>query len=163
MKKCCVAILMLLVLVTAPALASEQTKEGNLPLVADLARMAQTSQRDKLPILLMFSSPTCDYCARLEGEVLKPMQRWVDSTPQVVMGKVNVDAGVTVRDFSGQAISTGDLAQRYEVALYPTLVLVDERGNALVPNIVGYQTPGFYNAYLDAAIATSQSLLATNR
>ena len=45
------------------------------------------------------------------------------------------------------------------VEVVPTVMLVDENGNELVPKIVGYQTPGIYDAYLDKAIEVSQMLL----
>lgn len=139
--------------------ASEEAGSHDLPDARDLPALATASRASGLPILLMFSAPHCEYCERLEGEVLKPLQLWLDTAPQALIGKVSVGDGGLVRDFRGQHITPDTLADQYQVDAYPTLMLLDAKGTPLVPHIVGYQTPEFYGAYLDAAIAVSQRLL----
>ena len=124
----------------------------------DLSRLASAAQAEGVPVLLMFSAPHCDYCQRLEREVLAPMAQGQERSPQVLMAKVESGAGL-LRDFNGQRLSADALADAYDIDVYPTLVLVDARGQALVPKIVGYQTPEFYPAYLELEIKTGQALL----
>ena len=42
----------------------------------------------------------------------------------------------------------------------PTIALVNADGEALVPNIIGYQSPDFYPAYLEQAIDVSREIIA---
>lgn len=145
------------------AFAAGEMDPVELPAIQDLSILSAKSSRANIPILLMFSEPHCSYCERLEDEVLKPMKRWAGAELQVLISKVEVGAGELLRGFAGETLSPDALADEYNIGVYPTLVLMDSRGTALVPNIVGYQTPEFYNAYLDAAISASHQLLAAEK
>jgi thioredoxin-related protein len=127
---------------------------------ADLASLGAAARQSGVPILLMFSSEDCDYCERLESEVLRPMKLSGTDPRQVLVRKVNVESYEMLRDFGGSEVSAERLAARHNVQVYPTVALVDAEGSVLVPNIIGYQSPDFYGGYLDAAIGTSRQLMA---
>ncbi|HHI92057.1 MAG TPA: hypothetical protein ENK04_00875 [Gammaproteobacteria bacterium] len=133
----------------------------NLRLVTsqDMAALSRLSRKNGVPILLMFATEDCHYCKRLEAEVLGPMRLAGIDPQRVILRKVMMDAYDTLRDFDGRERNAENFAIDQGVDVVPTLQLLDATGRELVPKIVGYQTPGLYDDYLEKAIAVSQSLL----
>jgi thioredoxin-related protein len=130
-----------------------------VPIAEDLEALGSSSRSATVPILLMYSTEDCPFCARLESEVLGPMRLSGEDPKRVIVRKVMMEEYETLRDFSGQNRDAESYAIGQGVEVVPTVVLVDEKGNELVPKIVGYQTPGIYEMYLDEAIKVSQMLL----
>jgi thioredoxin-related protein len=141
-----------LILVSLPA------PGGELPPSHDLAPLAAQARQAGVPLLLLFSQPHCEYCARLQDEVLSPLA--AAAGQRVLIARVHVAPDEVLRDFAGQPVSAQALAARYQVRLFPTVLLVNARGEALVPPVVGYQTPELYPAYLEAAIEAGRRLIA---
>ncbi len=115
----------------------------------DLAADAQLAQTHKLPILLSFTADSCDYCLLLEEDFLKPMLISGHYQDKILIRKVIVDAGQRLIDFDGTALDTDQLAGRYHVRVYPTLLFLDSMGRELAERMVGINTPEFYGGYLD--------------
>lgn len=130
-----------------------------LPKAADLSALADVSHQHHLPILLMYSAEDCEYCDLLEREVIRPMMVSGELSRKVVFRKVMVDSMQSIRDFRGQQIEPNDFAYKAGVQVTPTLQIVDETGQELVPKLIGYQGTDFFNAYLDTAIAGSKEIL----
>lgn len=151
----------LLALVLAvPTLAVAAEAEHAVPVTKDLADVGRASREAGVPILLVYSSSDCRFCKRLESEVLNPLRLSGADPKQVILRKVMVEMFETVKDFDGQEVSTESYAMRNRVDVVPTVALVDAKGDDLVPKIVGYQTEGLYEAYLQKAIEVSQAILA---
>ncbi len=125
----------------------------------DLAALAKKSRDNGVPILLMFSTEDCVFCMRLENEVLGPLKVGGIDPQRVILRKVLMEDDVMLNDFQGNKLSGKELAMQYNVKVIPTIVLTNAEGVELVPKIVGYQTPGFYESYLDNAINTSLQLI----
>ena len=130
-----------------------------LPVAEDLELLGLSSRKKMVPILIMYSTEDCVYCARLESEVLGPMRLSGADPEKVIVRKVLMEDYETLRDFNGKKRNAESYAIGRGVEIVPTVVLVDENGNELVPKIVGYQTPGIYDTYLEKAIEVSQILL----
>ena len=130
-----------------------------LPIAEDLEALGNSSRSTTVPILLMYSTEECPFCARLESEVLGPLRLSGADPERVIVRKVMMEQYETLRDFSGHKQDAESYAIGQGVEVVPTVVLVDEKGNELVPRIVGYQTPGIYETYLDEAIKVSRMLL----
>lgn len=130
-----------------------------LPIAQDLKALGSSSRKGMVPILIMYSTEECPFCARLENEVLGPMRLSGDDPKRVIVRKVMMEEYEILRDFSGQKRDAESYAIGQGVEVVPTVVLVDEKGKELVPRLIGYQTPGIYDAYLDEAIEVSRSLL----
>jgi len=143
---------------------NEVVNAASLPsaveLANDLAAVGALSQQKGVPILLMFSTEDCNYCKRLEAEVLGPMRIAGIDPQRVILRKVVLDEYGTLRDFSGHERNAESFGNSLGVDVVPTLELLDATGKVLVPKIVGYQTPGLYAHYLEKAIEVSRSLLA---
>lgn len=140
------------------ALPVQAEEEHDIPRVQSFVHLAQQSRASGAPLLVMFSSPSCEYCERLINEVLAPMTL-VNEPLRVIVAKVEVESGEQLRDFDGQMISADSFAYDQKVNFYPTIALLDAQGKKLVPNIIGYQTPEFYAAYLEAAIDAGRELI----
>ena len=125
----------------------------------DMGELGELARENGVPILLMFSTEECFYCKRLESEVLGPMRKAGIDPERVILRKVFVDQYETLRDFNGKQRNAESFGISRGVDIVPTLQLVDANGKQLVPKIIGYQTPGLYNSYLEKAIEVSQGLL----
>jgi thioredoxin-related protein len=132
----------------------------SVPVVEDLAAVAADARRSGVPILLVFAAEDCEYCQRLEDEVLGPMRLAGVEPGRVILCKVMLEDYQQLRDFQGHTLSASSYARRHKVQVTPTVALVNAEGKPLVPNIVGYQSPEFYPAYLDQAIEVSRELVA---
>ena len=157
-----------MLLMLQPSLAETVTGENeqqvdrslSLPVAKDLAELGKESRRTGVPILLMFSSASCDYCQRLEEDVLRPLRLSGMDPKQVLVRKIMLDEYETLRLFSGKKQDADRYALSvHGVSVVPTVALVDGHGKDLVPKIVGYNTPGLYENYLDEAIKVSNLLL----
>ena len=131
-----------------------------LAMTHDLKALGVMAKEKGVPILIMYSAEDCDFCRRLEAEVLGPMGLNSDDKQGVIVRKVMMDEYETLRDFSGTEQNAESFVIQQGVQVTPTLALVDSTGKALVPMIVGYQTPGLYASYLDKAIDVSRQILA---
>ena len=133
-----------------------------LAMTFDLAAVGATAKQKGVPILIMYSAEDCDFCKRLEAEVLGPMGLNSADMQRVVVRKVMMDEYETLRDFAGNEQNAESFVIQQGVQVTPTLALVDSTGKELVPMIVGYQTPGLYASYLDKAIEVSRQILKMN-
>lgn len=124
----------------SPAAATYASGSGvafegrDLPLEQVLARCRSTHR----PAMLYFATTWCGYCRKLERETLP--------NPDVgrhMAGYVNVEYGA-------DAGVGKTLAARYGVTGYPTLVQIDERGNAVAVH-EGYDAPADFIRRIPAA------------
>lgn len=135
----------------------------NVPEVEDFVSEGQLADKQRLPILLMFAADFCAYCVRLEEDFLKPMLRSGDYENRVVIRKLHIDSGASIRDFNGEVVSPADLGERYGVSVTPTVVFIDGDGVELAPKRVGLTTPDFYGGYLDDSINQALDILRRNK
>jgi thioredoxin-related protein len=126
-----------------------------VPLATDLGRAGKQAEKACVPLLLEFAADYCEYCTLLEEEILKPLLRNRDYDTRVLMRKLAIDRSARLRDFAGDSVDAGELAQRYKVDVTPTLLFVDSRGNELTERMIGVTTIEFYGAYLDEALDNS--------
>jgi thioredoxin-related protein len=131
--------------------------------VEDFSAIGHVSDKQRLPILLMFAADYCAYCEQLEEDFLKPMLRSGDYKDKVLIRKLRIDGNGTIRDFEGTETSPAAIAERYNVSLTPTVVFVDGNGVELAPKRIGLTTPAFYGGYLDDAITQALDILRRNK
>ncbi|WP_455206884.1 thioredoxin family protein [Kaarinaea lacus] len=133
--------------------------DSRLPEANDFALLALQSNQQKLPILIMYAAETCEYCERLEEEVLGPMYRSGQFANRVIIRKVMIDGFDDIRDFNGNVLHADNFAYKRGVQVTPTLQFVDANGNQLAPEMIGYNTPEFYAGYIENAIDKSQDAI----
>ena len=135
------------------------SQRHSIPVSNDLQADAALARKNKLPILIMFGADDCEYCERLEEAVLNPMVVSGEYNNKIILRKVMVEGYGSLRDFSGVSVKASEFADRYDVKVTPTVVIVDGEGKPLAPKILGLNSIDFYGAYLDQAIDLSYASL----
>jgi len=139
----------------AHAGSGESSDSDNVPTTTDLHMLALQSNQEKLPILIMYAAEHCEYCERLEEELLGPMHESGLYRNRVIIRKVMIDGYQNITDFSGASVEADNYAFKQGVQVTPTLRFLDAQGNQLAPEMVGYNTPEMYAAYVENAIESS--------
>ena len=147
------------VLIFLVAHTNAEDTESNLPEAEDFAVLALQSNQQKLPILIMYAAETCEYCERLEEEILGPMYQSGEFNNRAIIRKVMIDGIENIRDFNGNMVDAENFAYKRGVEVTPTLQFVDASGKELAPEMIGYNTPEFYANYIENAIDKSRQVI----
>jgi len=139
--------------------ANETPPPSPLPIATDLSQLSHQSRQQKIPILLVYSAESCEYCQRLEEDVLVPMLRNGEFRERAIIRKIMIDSVEDIRDFRGNEINAEEFAFQQGVQVTPTLRFVDAGGKDLVAEMIGYNTPDLYGAYVTNAIDRSRVLI----
>ena len=142
--------------------AGAENEQSAVPEANDLALLALQSNQQKLPILIMYAAEHCEYCERLEADLLGPMYRSGQYKDRVIIRKVMIDGFGDIKDFNGKLVEVDNFAFARGVQVTPTLQFVDANGKQLAPEMVGYNTPEMYAAYIESAIDDSKRAILTN-
>lgn len=129
--------------------------------IEDIRDTANLAHEKSLPILIMFGTDECPYCYMLKEDFLIPMLISGDYTDKVILREAHISAGNSIVDFSGKKISISEFSDRYNVTLFPTMILVDNTGLELVKKIIGITTPSLFGGTLDDSI--DEALLLTKK
>ncbi|MDO9222020.1 MAG: thioredoxin family protein [Thiobacillus sp.] len=105
-----------------------------------------------VPILVVFTSPGCHYCARVKQEYLLPMHKDPAYLKRVIIREVTVGATTPLTGFDGSATTEGAFAAEHKVFMVPTIKVLTPQGGDTGEAIVGMLTPDYYFGYLEAAI-----------
>lgn len=135
--------------------AGSGEESNHVPMATDLTTLALQSNRNKIPIMIMYAAETCEYCERLETDLLAPMHISGQYNNRVIIRKVMIDSIESIKDFSGKPVDAEDFAYKRGVQVTPTLQFVDADGNQLAPEMVGYNTPEMFASYVENAIESS--------
>ncbi|PWQ94309.1 thioredoxin family protein [Leucothrix pacifica] len=118
----------------------------------NLQKLSEEMKRNKLGLVIMFHAEYCDFCDRLEHELLQPMVRSGEYDDKVLIRKIQVDGAYDLVNFNGQQVSSDQLTTMYDASMTPTLVFLDAEGAEQAERILGYTTPDFFAAYVERAI-----------
>lgn len=137
-------------------LAAGSPRDGAL----DWSSIAEEAAARQIPIAILFTALDCGYCERLLTEVIRPGFSGGQLTGRALVREIALDGGGKLRDFDGELIRIPLFGKRYQVHVAPTLVLVDPRGEPLVPAVVGYSADsGTYEADLAQALIQATTRL----
>ena len=131
----------------------------SVPMTRDLAADARLAMKQGVPLLLVFTQDHCDYCAKLDREVLNPNYATGAFNGRVLVRRFMIDSYATVIDFDGKRVEASALTSRLKVYATPTLLLLDAHGHELVPRLVGIDSLDFFSAYLDQSIEAARAKL----
>lgn len=133
--------------------------EETLQPIDDLRALGDQSRRDRLPLLLFFSTPGCPYCLDVRRNYLAPRAR-EGKAAGVIVREVDITSRRSLTGRDGRPISEMDLAARFNVRVAPVVVLVNGDLVPLAEPLVGIDRSGFYEGYLSSAIDAARAKLA---
>lgn len=138
------------------ALAQPAQADGNIVEAHDFHALQQEMQAKGLPLLLAFRADYCGFCKQLEAEYLQPMLTSGKYDTRILIRRFTLDNEESIVDFNGNKIDAEAFAARHDAALTPTVVFLNAEGKEVAERLLGYNSPDFYGAYLEEAIATAQ-------
>ncbi|MBU1395462.1 MAG: thioredoxin family protein, partial [Gammaproteobacteria bacterium] len=113
---------------------------------------ARTAAQRQVPILVLFTSPSCPYCERAKREYLVPMHMDPANRSRVVIREVNIDSTASLTGFNGKPTTESAFARANKVSIVPTVMVFDPRGAETSEAIVGLLIADYYFGYLEAAV-----------
>jgi thioredoxin-related protein len=131
-----------------------------LPEPHDLRADAVRAQRERKPIVILFSLPGCAFCQVVRQNYLAPLLRDLAPNERPIIREVEITSTRTLAGFNGAPLSQHDLAKRLNVRFAPTVLFLDSSGQLLAPPIIGGDTVGLYGGYLDNAFAEAAQKLS---
>ncbi|MFV2090836.1 MAG: thioredoxin family protein [Pseudomonadales bacterium] len=123
---------------------------------------AQTSAQSRLPIIIFVSQHGCKFCHLLRERVLHPMIEAGALQGRAILREISLDDGFRFDDFDGRNVSGSEFANRYQTAVTPTLLFLDGRGREVSKRMVGINNVEYYGFYLEKAIGTATTAIATD-
>ena len=147
------AIVMLLVLLWGSAESSEPVPPVTIPPLADFCADLDAVHKTGRPLLLIFSAEHCFFCERLKESIIEPMLRSGDYDDRVIIRVTELDGYETIACVDGKPMAASELANRYDVRVTPTVLILGPDGKELAPRQLGINNEDYYGAYLDEAIA----------
>jgi thioredoxin-related protein len=139
-------------LVSLAGASAWAVERGVLPMAKDMTKVARDAKQRRAPILVLFSSAGCHYCAEVRDEFLIPTTRNADYDNRVVMVEVEAGSSMRMVDFDGKVTTHADFAQRYRISMTPTVKLMDDQGREVAVPLVGIVSRDYYGGFLDQAI-----------
>lgn len=118
---------------------------------------AREAARRKIPILVVFTTHECPYCARVKREYLIPMHKDKAYRNKVMIREVTFGATAPLVDFDGKRTTEGAFAAAHKVFMVPTVQVFDLQGAPVSDPIVGLLSDDYYHGYLEAAIEAGLS------
>ena len=133
-----------------PAGAASEMKD--VPHSRDLRADSKLAATHHAPLMVVFTSPGCHFCALVKSEYLIPMLKDPAYKDKVVIRQVQVGSDAVLTGFDGRKLTEGEFAADLNIFMVPTIKVFDARGREVAKGIVGLLTPDYYQGYLDMAI-----------
>ncbi|MDG2353308.1 MAG: thioredoxin fold domain-containing protein [Gammaproteobacteria bacterium] len=146
--------LLFLLLFTNVSIAEELT----LPVAKDFLMDSQKVWKQKIPILIMFSIPDCEYCKKIKEDVLSPMAQMDEYNDKIIIRHIDASSFDEINNFYNEEVSHNEFAFTRAINFFPTVVLVDNYGSTL-GKITGVPSEELYWTDLDEVIEKSTKKL----
>ncbi len=134
------------------ALPGTASAANGLVHASDFKADGHLATQRQVPILVVFTSPGCQYCERVKREYLVPMHKDPAYRKRAIFREVTVGATTPLTGFDGVPTTEGAFAAAHKVFMVPTVIVLDTHGDDTGEAIVGMLTPDYYFGYLEAAI-----------
>ena len=118
---------------------NEEDSTGSLSWHVNFDNVLEEAQKSGKPILINFTgSDWCPYCIKLDEEVFakKPFEDW--AAKNAILFRCDFPRTIHQPDSIKQ--QNNSLAQKYGISGFPTVLLIDFKGNVLAKS--GYQRGG---------------------
>lgn len=113
---------------------------------------AQATAKRQVPILVLFTSPSCPYCDVAKRDYLVPMHRDRANRSRVIIRELTVNSNAPLTGFDGKPTTEAAFAAAHKVFVVPTVMVFTPRGEPVGEPIVGLLIPDYYYGHLEAAI-----------
>ena len=124
-------------------------------LAQDLAQDALDSKNNHKPIVLFVTAEDCPYCERLREEYFQ----FSTEDDRFLLREIELGVFHETIAYDGKYSNHQLVADRYDIALTPTIAFVGPNGEPLAKPIVGILTMDFYHYYFEKALGESIALL----
>lgn len=125
--------------------------------IDDVRALLARVRRERVPLLLFFSTPGCPYCIEVRRNYLAPRAR--DPRAGVLIREVDIVSQRSFIDADGTRITEARFAARFGVRVVPVVLPVDANLAPLGEPLVGLDSAGFYEGYLANAIDAATAKL----
>jgi len=143
----------------APAAARSQRVADavELPRIDDLRALSAQMRRERIPLLLFFSTAGCPFCIEVRRNYLAP--RLKESAGSLLIREVEIVSRRGFIGLDGAPQAEAELAGRFGIRMVPVVQLVDAKLAPIGRPLVGIDASGFYDGYLSAAIEDAQRVM----
>lgn len=100
------------------------------------------------------------FCEQARRQYIRPLASDAQWNARTL--SIEVSRAQKLRDFDGVETTGAEIARRYGVRVYPTVVFVDSSGKTLADPIAGFTVPDFYGAYLEDRLQQARARLNRN-
>ncbi len=142
-------------LVLAAWLATAAGAGPTLPRMSDLRALAAEAGRSGQPVIVLFSTPGCPHCEQVRASYLAPRL-----AAGALVREVDITARRLLVDAAGRSVSEAELARQFGVRAVPAVLLLDGRGQPAAEPLLGSDTAGFYEGYLESRLAQARARMA---
>lgn len=124
-----------------------------LPLAVDLKKSGEVAQKNKVPVVIFATATWCNYCKKLEENILEPLLETTDIESYAEFSQLVMDKNHwMMKDFQGKDIEMKQLPDRFDVRVAPTTLFFDGQGNQIAEPIIGLTLEEFYPGNLERGI-----------
>lgn len=141
-----------LILAWGLALAVPAHAAAGLVHVKNFRTDGALAAKRRVPIMVLFTTPTCPYCEIVKRDYLVPMHRDRAYRTRVIIRELTVNSNAALTGFDGKSTIEAAFAAAAKVFVVPTVMVFDPRGEPVGEPIVGLLIPDYYFGYLEAAI-----------
>ena len=135
-------------------------RAADVPMSTDLQAESARAAALNVPLIIVFTSPTCHYCEIVKRDYLLPLMKDPETAGRVVIRQIVTGSSARLKDFRGRVTTQAAFAGAQGVALTPTVAFFDDRGREVAKPIVGLLNPDYYYGYLEDAIAQAKKQIA---
>jgi thioredoxin-related protein len=141
--------------------AQPAATEEHLQPIVDLRTLLAQVKQQRVPLLVLFSTPGCPFCGEVRRNYLSPrvVEQAALSTPSMIIREVDITSRAPLVDQQGRHLTQAEYAAQLNVRVVPVVALFDDRGRLLGEPLVGIDRSGFYESYLSRAIEAAQRRL----
>ncbi len=151
------AIAPLAALASGAARSQRGTEPVELPRIDDLRSLAAQMRRQRIPLLLFFSTAGCPFCIEVRRNYLAP--RLKENAADLLIREVEIASRRSFAGLDGAAQTEAELAARFGVRMVPVVQLVEASLAPIGKPLVGIGASGFYDGYLSSAIEEAQRVM----
>jgi thioredoxin-related protein len=127
---------------------------NKIPLLNNLAKEMAQLEKERIPLIILFSRSDCHFCHEVRNNYLLPIARTV-SDKNLIVRELISDKSSGLIGPDGHRITAPVLMRNLKVIFFPTVVFLGSGMRVVADALVGLDSAGFYSAYLDQRIATA--------